>query len=101
VSFFRLRRGGRDDRRRDPGRGAPPLLRGALEGRDHRGPARAAPRDGEGGTPNPSVGSVAYLLDKRRRAAGRRLVDPIHVPDRPEINDLRVDFPKLEDYDDL
>lgn len=52
-------------------------------------------------TPSPSVGSAAYLLEKRRRAAGRRRVDPIHVPDRPEINELRVDFPKLEDYDDL
>ena len=52
-------------------------------------------------TPSPSVGTVAYLLDKRRRAHGRRLVDPIHVPDRPEVNDLRVDFPKLEDYDEL
>jgi phosphoglycolate phosphatase-like HAD superfamily hydrolase len=52
-------------------------------------------------TDSPSVGSVAYLLERRRRAHGRRIVDPIHVPDRPEINDLRVDFPKLEDYDEL
>ena len=50
---------------------------------------------------SPSVGSVAYLLEKRRRAQGRKHVDPIHVPDRPDINDLRVDFPKLEDYDEL
>ena len=46
--------------------------------------------------PSPSVGSVAYLLERRSRAQGRRLVDPIHVPDRPDVNDLRVDFPKLE-----
>jgi transposase len=52
-------------------------------------------------TSSPSVGSVAYLLEKRRRAQGRKLVDPIHVPDRPDVNDLRVDFPKLEDYDEL
>jgi transposase len=52
-------------------------------------------------TTNPSIGSVAYLLEKRRRAAGRKLADPIHVPDRPEINNLRVDFAKLEAYDDL
>ena len=69
---------------------------------DEHGPAELAVALAEVlATPSPSVGSVAYLLEKRRRAQGRRIVDPISVPDRPDINDLRVDFPKLEDYDDL
>ena len=50
---------------------------------------------------HPSVGSVAYLLDKRRREQGRRLDAPVHVPNRPDLTDLHVDYPSLEDYDEL
>jgi transposase len=50
---------------------------------------------------HPSVGSVAYLLDKRRRDQGRRLDTPVHVPNRPDLTDLHVDYPSLEDYDEL
>jgi len=48
-----------------------------------------------------SVGSIAYLLDKRRRQHGRTLVDPVSVPNRPEVSNLHIDYPSLEDYDAL
>ena len=68
---------------------------------DHGAAALATVLDDVLGSGHPSVGSVAYLLDKRRREQGRRLDAPVHVPNRPELTDLHVDYPSLEDYDEL
>lgn len=68
---------------------------------DHGPVALAAVLDDVMGSGHPSVGSVAYLLDRRRRDEGRRLDAPVHVPNRPDLTDLRVDYPSLEDYDEL
>jgi len=50
---------------------------------------------------HPSVGTVAYLLDRRRRNLGRGLDTPVHIPNRPDLTELRIDYPSLEDYDEL
>jgi len=69
---------------------------------DDHGPAdMAAVIDDVLSSGHPSVGYVAYLLDKRRREQGRKLETPVHVPNRPDLTDLRVDYPSLEDYDEL
>ena len=68
---------------------------------DHGPGALAAVLDDVMGSGHPSVGSVAYLLDRRRRESGRRLDVPVHVPNRPDLTDMRVDYPSLEDYDEL
>lgn len=50
---------------------------------------------------HPSVGSLAYMLDKRRREQHRRIATPVHVAGRHELTDLRIVYPSLEDYDEL
>jgi hypothetical protein len=68
---------------------------------DHGATALAAVLDDVLGSGHPSLGSVAYLLDKLRREQGRRLDAPVHVPNRPDLTELHVDYPSLEDYDEL
>ncbi len=68
---------------------------------DHGAPELAVVLDDVLASGHPSVGSVAYLLDKRRREQGRKLDTPVHVPNRPDLTDLHVDYPSLEDYDEL
>jgi len=68
---------------------------------DHGPEALSAVLDDVMGSGHPSVGSVAYLLDRRRRESGRRLDTPVHVPNRPDLTEMRVDYPSLEDYDEL
>jgi hypothetical protein len=53
----------------------------------------------ERGTPR--AASVQSVLDRRQRAAGQPLQPPVRVSNRPEIQDLRVQNHKLEDYDDI
>ncbi len=68
---------------------------------DHGAQPLAAVLDDVLASGHPSVGSIAYLLDRRRREQGRRLTTPVHVAGRPELNALHIDYPSLEDYDEL
>lgn len=49
----------------------------------------------------PSAGSVAHILEKRRRARGLRPPIPMVLPTRPDLRDLDVTPHRLEDYDGL
>jgi hypothetical protein len=46
-------------------------------------------------------GSVAHILERRRRSQGRKPRLPLPLPDRPEVKDMDVTPHRLEDYDDL
>ena len=47
------------------------------------------------------AGSVAHLLERRRRARGQRPPVPVILPDDPRVRDLDVPSHSLETYDDL
>jgi transposase len=68
---------------------------------DHGSADLAAVLDDVLASGHPSVGSVAYLLEKRRRDRGRAISTPVHVAGRPELTDLHIEYPSLEDYDEL
>lgn len=45
------------------------------------------------------AGSVAHILEQRRRARGLKPVVPVALPDDPRVRDLRVTPHNLESYD--
>ena len=47
------------------------------------------------------AGSVAHLLEQRRRARGLRPPVRVELPDDPRVRDLRLQPHALEDYDAL
>lgn len=47
------------------------------------------------------AGSIAHLLEQRRRARGQRPPVPVILPDDPRVRDLDVPSHSLETYDDL
>ena len=47
------------------------------------------------------AGSIAHILDTRRRQRGQRPVMPVALPDRPGVRDLDLTPPRLETYDAL
>jgi len=49
----------------------------------------------------PTSGSIAHLLEQRRRAQGLTPPIPIDLSHRPELRDLRLIPNRLEDYDAL
>jgi transposase len=51
--------------------------------------------------PAPGAGTVAHLLEQRRRARGQRPTLPVVLPDDPRVRDLDVPSHALETYDDL
>jgi hypothetical protein len=48
-----------------------------------------------------SSGSVAHILERRRRTQGRKPPIPMILPDRPNLRDIDITPHKLEDYDGL
>jgi transposase len=48
-----------------------------------------------------SSGSIAHLLEQRRRARGLKPPIPLALPDDPRVRDLRITPHSLEDYDAL
>jgi transposase len=48
-----------------------------------------------------SSGSIAHLLEQRRRARGLRPPTPLALPNDPRVRDLRITPHSLEDYDAL
>jgi hypothetical protein len=48
-----------------------------------------------------SAGSIAHLLEQRRRARGLKPPMQLQLPDDPRVRDLRVIPHRLEDYDAL
>lgn len=51
--------------------------------------------------PAPGAGTVAHLLEQRRRARGQRPALPVVLPDDPRVRDLDVPSHALETYDAL
>jgi transposase len=51
--------------------------------------------------PAPGAGTVAHLLEQRRRARGQRPALPVVLPDDPRVRDLDVPSHPLETYDAL
>jgi hypothetical protein len=49
----------------------------------------------------PSSGSIAHLLEQRRRASGLPPPTSVGLPADPRVRDLRVTPHRLEDYDAL
>src|SRR5438552_6732219 len=49
----------------------------------------------------PTSGSIAHVLEQRRRAQGLKPPVPIDLSHRPELRDLRLIPNRLEDYDAL
>lgn len=49
----------------------------------------------------PRASSVAYILQKRHRSRKRRLLTPVELRHRPDLDDLSVQPHKSETYDDL
>jgi transposase len=47
------------------------------------------------------AGSIAHILDTRRRQRGQRPVLPVVLPNRPGVRDLDLTPPRLETYDAL
>lgn len=47
------------------------------------------------------AGSVAHILEQRRRARGQQPPMAVELPDRPGVRDLRLKPHSLEQYDDL
>jgi transposase len=47
------------------------------------------------------AGSLAHILDTRRRQRGQRPPLPVVLPDRPGVRDLTLTPPRLESYDGL
>ena len=48
-----------------------------------------------------SAGSVAHILEQRRRAGGLRPRVAVTLPDDPRVRDVQVVSHPLEDYDKL
>jgi hypothetical protein len=49
----------------------------------------------------PHVGSIVFLLARRRRAAQRRISLPVDLSRRPDLKDLYVKPHSPETYDEL
>jgi hypothetical protein len=47
------------------------------------------------------AGSIAHILDTRRRQRGQRPVLPVVLPNRPGVHDLDLTPPRMETYDAL
>jgi len=47
------------------------------------------------------AGSLAHILDTRRRQRGQRPPLPVVLPDHPGVRDLDLTPPRLETYDGL
>lgn len=47
------------------------------------------------------AGSVAHILERRRKSRGRKPPMPLPLPDRPGVKELDITPHQLEDYDDI
>lgn len=47
------------------------------------------------------AGSVAHVLERRRKSRGRKPPMPLPLPDRPGVKELDITPHHLEDYDDI
>ena len=104
VPYWALARFGRWDQvLAEP---APPSSSPFLQGSWHyvRGLAFVAKRQIEGAERELGAlgaGSIAHILETRRRQRGQRPVLPVVLPNHPGVRDLDLTPPRLETYDAL